>query len=120
MNEPTKPDEIVRVAKEFAATRFADGVRDQIHVRNVAEFSFMMGAEHERERHRWIPVGDRLPEEKDRVLITSHTTEIVCSAYYYDDTASGEPQWNLLGGGVLDFDCVTHWMPLPAKPEVES
>ena len=71
---------------------------------------------------KWIPVGERLPEEK----INPHTHDfepIICSTNFGDvrvykyGTPIGwnEPHfWN--GAGIMDW-YVTHWMNLPAPPK---
>lgn len=69
-----------------------------------------------RERQRWIPVTERLPAEGERVLAAS---EGVFSGEAY---LSCEGVWMRSYGVVwvslVDMP-VTHWMPLPYKPEVE-
>ena len=49
---------------------------------------------------RWIPVEERLPEERVEVLL------------HYDDGSMEVGKYLGLGG-------VTHWMPLPEPPEVK-
>lgn len=62
-----------------------------------------------RERQRWIPVTERLPEKQQRVIVR-------CEAI---GTTVG---WIMFGRWVTDLGpgCgdVTHWMPLPPAPEV--
>lgn len=56
---------------------------------------------------RWIPVGERLPEEKGRYLFAAKSTvsdRCLISIEYY------EPGW---GTAAL----FTHWMPLPQPPQ---
>ena len=68
-----------------------------------------------REKHQWIPVAERLPAEGMRVLVAS---EGVFSGEAY---LSCEVVWMRSYGVVwvslVDMP-VTHWMPLPYKPEV--
>lgn len=68
-----------------------------------------------REKHQWIPVAERLPAEGMRVLAAS---EGVFSGEAY---LSCEGVWMRSYGVVwvslVDMP-VTHWMPLPYKPEV--
>jgi len=54
---------------------------------------------------RWIPVGERLPEEKQNVLALDKTG----TAYHWEHSRS------LSNIFVSDY---THWMPLPKPPEV--
>lgn len=69
-----------------------------------------------REKRRWIPVTERLPAEGMRVLAAS---EGVFSGEAY---LSCEGVWMRSYGvvwvSVVDVP-VTHWMPLPDKPEVQ-
>ena len=59
----------------------------------------------------WISVKDRVPESGIDVLVF---TDDYC-AY----TAHYDGYWWLSGEPTLSYD-VTHWMPLPAPPEVED
>ena len=62
---------------------------------------------------RWIPVGERLPDNWESVLTIdiSKSTQDVVSAFYNPETSL----WS------THFSCdlwVTHWMPLPESPIV--
>ena len=56
---------------------------------------------------RWIPVGERLPEERQNVLALDKTG----TAYHWEYSRS------LSNIFVSDY---THWMPLPGMPEAEE
>ena len=56
---------------------------------------------------RWIPVSERLPEERQNVLALDKTG----TAYHWEYSRS------LSNIFVSDF---THWMPLPEVPEVKE
>ena len=60
------------------------------------------------EREKWVPVTERLPDEKQRVLVRC---KIV-------GTTAG---WRLWGKWMTDMGDgggeITHWMPLPEPPE---
>lgn len=58
-----------------------------------------------RERTRWIPVSERLPEEKQSVLALDRTG----TAYHWEYSRSLS---NIFVG------YYTHWMPMPEPPEV--
>lgn len=69
---------------------------------------------------RWIPVGERLPEEGVRVL--------VCNIYGGSLPNQGDTGYVVDNGVIEDeewcipddpFFHVTHWMPLPEPPEVK-
>ena len=61
-----------------------------------------------REKQRWIPVTERLPEKQQRVIVRCKTV----------GTTVG---WIMFGEWVTDLGpgCgeVTHWMPLPDAPK---
>ena len=59
-----------------------------------------------REAQRWIPVGERLPEAGDGVLV-----------YYDEDAAYGFERGVLSKLGSFFTEHVTHWMPLPQPPQ---
>jgi len=67
-----------------------------------------------REQVRWIPVGERLPNAKEWVLVNK-IGETGLNAYVAE-TRFGMDDWE------NDFEAlteITHWMPLPAPPEEE-
>lgn len=81
---------------------------DQAMMRTYGERKALKAriAELEAER-RWIPVGERLPEEKQNVLALDKTG----TAYHWEYSRSLS---NIFVG------YYTHWMPLPKPPEVEK
>lgn len=68
-------------------------------------------APEEVQQMRWIPVEERLPEEKQRVIVRCERV----------GTSVG---WILWGGWMTDIGPhagdVTHWMPLPSPPKEEA
>lgn len=59
---------------------------------------------------KWIPVGERLPEEDVDVLVMTH--------YGMHVADLGEDGlWNASHGDSWQFPEPTHWMPLPEPPE---
>ena len=75
-------------------------------------------AELEAER-RWIPVGERLPEDRVTILAAFNNREILTAKYYkyYEGFGSVENYWRIEG---WHSGNVTHWMPLPEPPEVQE
>ena len=75
-------------------------------------------AELEAER-RWIPVGERLPEDRVTILAAFNNREILTAKYYkyYEGFGSVENYWRIEG---WHSGNVTHWMPLPEPPEVQA
>lgn len=65
---------------------------------------------------RWIPVGERLPEENQQILSTDG------KEFYLDCYARWEGKDNppCFYGNRLFLWAVTHWMPLPELPEVKE
>ena len=71
---------------------------------------------------RWIPVSDRLPEDRVDVIafgklrgVPNKVFEAWCD-YTWCDTDEDHPEWckhGYYGGDLI----VSHWQPLPAKPE---
>lgn len=59
----------------------------------------------------WIPCGERLPEEKQSVLVTDGSVIWVCDIISTDEGY----KWEDSHGYWLDLDEWTAWMPLP-KP----
>ncbi len=66
-----------------------------------------------RERTRWIPVSEGLPEDSGRYI---------CAIRYNEEPKKmwvEQRFWNILGWDMYT-SIVTHWMPLPEPPEVEE
>ena len=62
---------------------------------------------------RWIPVAERLPEKRKWVLCR-------CEANITEVLRYENNEWYHDPRHVYYFDFVTHWMPLPERPEEES
>ena len=60
---------------------------------------------------KWIPCGERLPKEKQSVLVTDGSVVWVCDIISTDEGY----KWEDSHGYWLDLDEWTAWMPLP-KP----
>ena len=72
---------------------------------------------------RWIPVEERLPEYGVRVLATDMYEEDDCIGIWTRKEYPDDPEdgcWIDDRGWWHAFDDVTHWMPLPDRPEVEK
>lgn len=69
---------------------------------------------------KWIPVGERLPEE-EYVIISKKPTKLsgskwcVTMAIRTADPRSGKIRWRDIGFGVIPDDDVLAWMPLPER-----
>lgn len=68
-----------------------------------------------REANRWIPVGERLPEIHDVVLIAVRNRSQAREGYLTEKN-----EWRVWGGVYPYFTAVTHWRPLPTPPEQEA
>lgn len=60
-------------------------------------------------KNRWIPCGERLPEEEGRYLITIPDIGVVSSFYNKN---------HKLPWGGYETECVTAWQPLPEPYKV--
>jgi hypothetical protein len=70
--------------------------------------------------NNWISVKDRLPEEKEAVLVTDGTDMSVGCLYHKQfEPENVIPTYDM---SCVEFDLgnITHWMPLPEPPEVEN
>ena len=68
---------------------------------------------------RWIPVNERLPEDRSDVLVVAYWHERW--GVYMGWCASERAAWSVhVGIGDRNDVAVTHWMPLPEPPEVEN
>lgn len=67
---------------------------------------------------RWIPVTERLPEDRSDVLVVAYWHERWGA--YMGWCAPERAAWSVhVGIGDRSDIAVTHWMPLPEPPEVE-
>lgn len=67
---------------------------------------------------RWIPVEERLPEDRSDVLVVAYWHERWGA--YMGWCAPERAAWSVhIGIGDRGDVAVTHWMPLPEPPEVE-
>ena len=62
---------------------------------------------------RWIPVGERLPESGDTVLVWDYGEHVIA---WLNFTVNGTAYFSAPGRSNFE---VTHWMPMPEPPEVE-
>ena len=68
---------------------------------------------------RWIPVTERLPEDRSNVLVVAYWHERW--GVYMGWCAPERAEWSVhIGIGDRDEVAVTYWMPLPEPPEVEN
>lgn len=68
---------------------------------------------------QWIPVEERLPEDRSDVLVVTYWHERW--GVYMGWCAPERAAWSVhVGIGDRNDVAVTHWMPLPEPPEVEN
>lgn len=71
---------------------------------------------------KWINVNERLPDNTEEVLVTDGL-ESYAIAYYKKADGYWEASYDLLevtsysGGCIIICGNITHWMPLPPKPQ---
>lgn len=66
----------------------------------------------------WISVKDGLPEIDQKVLVYDTGDETEIHVYHLREDLDGL-YWDDEGGWAVDFENVTHWMPLP-EPQKEG
>jgi hypothetical protein len=69
------------------------------------------------ERFRWIPVSERLPEDRVRVLTCGEDPVdggFMLIGYREPESKFGPAHWHL--PCFAEFGPVSHWMPLPSPP----
>ena len=71
-------------------------------------------------KQEWISVKDRLPEIDKKVLVCDIDVEDEPVIHTYELSIDEDGYfWSDEGGWWIDFECVTHWMPLPEPPETK-
>lgn len=83
-------------------------------VHDATELAYKNG--YEKGKPKWIPVGERLPQNFISVLV--HIPDMkpcptVMEAYRFDDG------W-VTKMAAFDIECATHWMPLPEPPDLST
>ena len=68
-----------------------------------------------KDKQRWIPVTERLPERRQFVLVTDCLNKYIA---YTADTTDDVCFYSQKGGWLLDS--ITHWMELPEPPKEEE
>lgn len=94
----------------------------EVGLRSELKVALLAGIAHEREKHRWISVKERLPESQGEFLIYSTSDPRLNAKSKYLGNAcflvfSGKA---FKTGFYIDSmyePSVTHWMPLPDPPE---
>jgi len=69
-----------------------------------------------RERTRWIPVSERLPQGGEVVMFYDAVSNVVRHGWH----ASGILQWSSVADLYFhseQYKWITHWMPLPGHPK---
>ena len=70
------------------------------------------------ERTRWVPVEERLPEDRSYVLVVAYWYKRW--GVYMGWCATERAEWSVhVGIGDRSDVAVVYWMPLPEPPEVE-
>lgn len=113
-------DELVKRLRKRAEAFDYDG-----WVETASDYEKAADAIEKLSKPKWIPVTERLPEER----INPYTTDfeyVLCSTIWGDvrpfkyGTQIGQKEahfWN--GAGYVDA-YITHWMPLPEPPKEEK
>ncbi len=108
---------VVNAAFDFVAAdaqslkQFAAQVSHRMNKSAIlAEYDRLKAIE---DAQRWIPVGERLPEDNKDVLVTGSKHAGTQVAAYYSRTGEFE---------MIDESIIrpTHWRPLPEAPEVTA
>ena len=119
--EQMTPAQRIREALERTARMFINydsGVAIKVNELREANTDALSALDTIEEESRWIPVGERLPEEGERVLLTDENgdIEIAIRRDHYGrrvwaDSADDDYSWWMM-------EAWTHWMPLPPPPKV--
>ena len=104
-------------AEGYIGIHYVNGVEDPyINPCLLKAIDFAVAALQEQEDRRWIPVTERLPEEK-----------LNCIVHYKHAYCDNDDYWEI---GICFYDGekfqlgpaykVTHWMPLPDPPKEDT
>ena len=113
---------------EQLLTKAADAIEDLEKCLAIALLEYqrannklLITEEYARQKNRWIPVTERLPEYMENVLVTDGVFSGMGWRDWYDchGTKPKEDCWIAPSTNVNELD-ITHWMPLPEPPEVET
>lgn len=107
-----KDAEIARLRAELDQVRLERHIMCKDNARLRAELDA------EREKQRWIPVGERLPEDNERVEFWDDEPSLSTGTH-----VKQEPQWWSDDGCSYygyAYKHVTHWRPLPEPPEEQQ
>ena len=108
------------------------GESDRLYRERKKMAEIALQALREQEENRWIPVTERLPEEKEIVLARlPHPVQRLNAPYYEDVLLLWRVKHNIIGGhSYIAWERVyggetvsynpTHWMRLPAPPKEET
>jgi prefoldin subunit 5 len=97
----------VRSLDDFAISAY----EEQIETLQRKTEQLESALEAEREKHRFIPVSERLPENGDECLLVVDGEYVSEGIYSHND----ERDYWINGFGFVDN--VTHWQPMPDLPE---
>ena len=68
--------------------------------------------------NKWIPVSERLPENRENILFSTKTDRVFEGRYFDDNT---DHQWYSFRDEIFVYNnIVTAWMPLPTSYKAES
>ncbi len=92
------------IANEIPISTYIKMVKEAVEIANQLQA--------ELDKHRWIPVSERLPVNIATVWILLNakaTDSLSPSMGFYGENENGW-EWEILGVGILDE--VTHWKPI--------
>ena len=91
---------------------------DRLANQNTHILALQKEIEKLRSGRRWIPVTERLPEDRSDVLVVAYWRERW--GVYMGWCAPKRAEWSVhIGIGDRNDVAVTYWMPLPEPPEEE-
>ncbi len=110
-------DGVIAACLGEVATRLAELVEERRSISTLLQKVESLEADNNRlrEERRWVPVGERLPEKYQTVLVAltpdSKGRVEVCEAVHWKGSDFETDKGN--------YEC-SHWMPLPPGPEGEA